>query len=117
MVPPPRDASCHGRSGRVVWKFDSGEQWPQPLDAVLHSLDCTRLHRDVSNLSSRTRLFSVKMKMRSRLRQDPSRVRQIADDVQHGAGFARGGRPQGKAKNRSQMVLELAGFRSLNGPM
>src|SRR5579875_2326409 len=55
--------------------------------------------------------------MRSDMSQDRPRVRQLTDKVQHGARLPRLGGSQGQTEKSAQMMLELACFCSLNGPM
>src|SRR6516162_1755359 len=74
-------------------------------------------HRTVAHLASRAGPLAVVVKVQARDRQQPCPRRLLSDQIHHGAEAAGAGRAERQAENGTQVILELAGGRPLDGPV
>src|SRR5215470_7332813 len=78
----------------------------------------TRLdQRAMTHLAPRPRPLAIIVEVYAGERQQPFAGRHPADEVHHGAEPPSSGRAERQAENGAQVVLELAGGRTLDGPV
>ena len=72
---------------------------------------------DVAEFAAEAGGFSVEMEVRVGDGEDFGGFREVADKIEHGAVSGRAGRAEREAENGAEMVLELAGDGTFDGPM
>src|SRR6185437_2100621 len=76
-----------------------------------------RHERAMPHLASRPRLLAIIMQMQPFAGEQPLAGRDLADQIHHGAESHGAGGPEGQAEYGAQVILELAGDATLDGPV
>src|SRR5579872_109184 len=87
------------------------------LDPLREVRSVGRNDGDVSDLPAGARRLAVKMQVRARDLQNAFGGRRRTEHVPHRRHAARGRRSERQARNRPEVILELAGFGALDGPV